>query len=190
MRKLFVAVPATLVLAAVLTTGPVSMLSTVSEAKEITLAQKENCAANARVCSYLGCDGLNPDTGMPAKGVKGLSGSALQRCHKDCDNRQLACLKTGSWPTKVISSRGGTDVKTKPGGVATVPKTPDKHSGGTLPKGPGGGVVTQPKWSPKSPPIGTYHPRPPLSTTGPVGTWHSGGSPKGGPILLRSTGRR
>jgi hypothetical protein len=184
MRKLLVALPMTLAAAAVLSTAPIPMLSTVSEAKEITLAQKEGCSTNWNVCVHGGCDGLNPITGKNGSGT-GLKGLERERCVKDCDNKRQACLKTGTWKNKVI---GGTDVKTKPGGVATVPKTPGKNSSGTLPNRPGG-VVTQPKWS-QPPPIGTYHPRPPFSTTGPAGTYHSGGSPQGGPILLRSGGRR
>jgi hypothetical protein len=94
------------------------------------------------------------------------------KCRRLCNHTRYQCYGSLGRPTKV------------PGGGGVV-----------VPKQPGGGVVTQPKASPKSPPIGTYHPRLPFSTTGTVGTyhprhdWHSSGSPKGGPIL-KSGGRR
>jgi hypothetical protein len=100
---------------------------------------------------------------LPARACRGGCRATLRQCY----------VGLGGRPTKV------------PGGGGVV-----------VPKQPGGGVVAQPKWSPKSPPIGIYQPRPPFSAAGPVGPyhprhdWHSGGSPQGGPILLRSGGRR
>ena len=122
MRKMLVALPMTLVAGAVLLTIPIPLLSTASQAKEITITQKEGCATNYRVCAVGGCQGGNADTGQPGT-TGGFKGSLLEQCMKDCANKHTACLKTGSWKNKVIGGAGGTDVKTKPGGVATVPQT-------------------------------------------------------------------
>lgn len=119
MSKLLLTFPLTLAAAAVLSTAPIPMSATVSEAKEITLAQKQGCDTNARVCGFLGCQGRNPTTGAPIKGAQGLSGAALDRCMNDCGKKHDSCLKTGNWKNKVIGGAGGTDVKTKPGGVVT-----------------------------------------------------------------------
>jgi hypothetical protein len=185
---LLVAIPLTLAAAAVLSTAPIPMSSTVSEAKEITVAQKQGCRTNITVCSYGGCEGRNPTTGQPVKGVEGFEGAELQRCLKACDNKYKTCMKTGSWPNRVIGRGGGSDVKTKPGGVATVPTTPGKHSTGTLPNGPGG-VVAQPKGSPHSPPIGSNGIKQQTGGFGSIGITQQTGPTPSGPIL-RSGGRR
>jgi hypothetical protein len=189
MGRLLLTLPLTFAAAAVLSTAPIPMSSAVSEAKEITAAQKQGCARNDGVCTMIGCRGVDPRSGKPIKGAQGLSGDLLRQCDKDCSNKYNACMKTGSWPNRVIGRGGGTDVKTKPGGVATVPKTPGKHSSGTLPNRPGGGVASQPK----SPPVGSIGIKqqtgPTFGTIGTFGIKQQHGPAPGGTIL-RSGGRR
>jgi hypothetical protein len=168
MRKMLLALPMTLVAGAALLSAP-------ADARPKTL---KDCRTD-----YVSCVNHCPATNSEfARNCRSRCSSAFTQCYND---------------VVYTSPKGGTGAKNPDGGVAVDPKQPGpgrptKVPGGggvVVPKQPGGGVAV-PKWSPKSSPIGTYHPRPPFSTTGPVGTWHSAGSPKGGPILLRSTGRR
>jgi hypothetical protein len=182
MRKMLVALPMTLAAATVLSTAPIPMSSTVSEAKPISVQASQQCSIGYGVCYERGCLGLN-SKGQPVKGVPPLSGAGLTACTRQCEKDHAQCMKTGSWP-----SRGAPYKPTVGGGVLSPGSSKQPGGGVVVPKQPGGGVAT-PKWNPKSPPIGTYHPRPPFDTTGPVGTWHSGGS-SSGPTLLRSGGRR